>query len=81
MKPLGLSQSRLARDLDIPQSRLSAIIKGKRAITADSAFRLAEYFGGAARFWLNLQAEYDLRGLEREEGAAIRARIRPLERR
>jgi len=42
MKPLGLSQSRLARDLDIPQSRLSAIIKGKRAITADTAFRLAE---------------------------------------
>ena len=54
MQPLGLSQSRLARDLDIPQSRLSAISRGERAITADTALRLAEYFGTSARFWLNL---------------------------
>ena len=78
MQPLGLSQSRLSRDLDIPQSRLSAIIRAERAITADTALRLAEYFGGSARFWLNLQAEYDLRRLEREKGEDIRARIRPL---
>ena len=78
MQPLGLSQSRLARDLDIPQSRLSAIIRGERAITADTALRLAAYFGTSARFWLNLQAEYDLRRLEREQGESIRARVRPL---
>ncbi len=76
MKPLGLSQSRLAGDLDIPQSRLSAIIRGERAITADTAFRLAEYFGTSARMWLNLQADYDLRMLERDHGEEIRRRIR-----
>ncbi len=75
MQPLGLSQSWLSRDLDILQSRLSAIIRDERAITADTAFWLAEYFGTSARFWLNLQAEYDLRRLEREEGE--RTRIRP----
>ncbi len=80
MKPLGLSQSRLARDLDIPQSRLSNIIRGKIGITADTAMRLAEYFGTTARFWLNLQAEYDLRCLEQGDWPAIRSRIRPLNR-
>jgi len=76
MKPLGLSQSRLARDLDIPQSRLSAIIAGKRGITADTALRLAQCFGTTPQFWLNLQAEYDLRRAEREAGEEIRARVR-----
>ena len=78
MKPLGLSQSRLARDLDIPQSRLSAIIRGKRGLTADTSLRLAEYFGVTPRFWLNLQAEYDLRRMEQGGWPRIRARIRPL---
>lgn len=78
MKPHGLSQSRLARDLDIPQSRLSNIIRGKRGMTADTALRLAEYFGTTPRFWLNLQAEYDLRRLEQTDWPAIRPRIRPL---
>ena len=79
MKPLGLSQSRLARDLDIPQSRLSAIISGKRAITADTALRLARCFGTSPRFWMNLQAEYDLRKAEREAGEEIRARVRKVQ--
>ena len=76
LRPMGISQSRLARDIDIPQSRLSAIIGGQRGISADTAFRLAEYFSTSARFWLNLQAEYDLRKLEMEQGEAIRTRIR-----
>ena len=80
MAPLGISQSRLARDLDIPQSRLSAIIRGKRGISADTALRLAEYFGTSPRFWLNLQMEYDLRRLQQTEWPRIRPRIRKLER-
>ena len=76
MKPLGLSQSRLARDLDMPQSRLSAIIAGKRAITADTALRLATCFGTTPHFWLNLQAEYDLRKARRKSGKDIRERVR-----
>ena len=80
MAPLGISQSRLARDLDIPQSRLSAIIRGKRGISADTALRLAEYFGTSPRFWLNLQMEYDLRRLQQNDWPRIRPRIRKLER-
>jgi len=80
MAPLGISQSRLARDLDIPQSRLSAIIRGKRGISADTALRLAEYFGTSPRFWLNLQMEYDLRRLQQTDWPRIRPRIRKLER-
>ena len=58
--PLGISQYQLAKDLHIPQTRVSAIVKGKRRITADTALRLSRYFGTSARFWLGLQADYDL---------------------
>lgn len=60
LKPLGLSQYRIARDLSVPPGRINEIVHGKRGITADTALRLGRYFGMSARFWLNLQARYDL---------------------
>jgi antitoxin HigA-1 len=63
MKPLGMSRNRFARDIDIPVSRVSDIVRGKRSITADSALRLAEYFGTSPELWLNLQADFDRRAV------------------
>lgn len=60
LKPMELSQYRLAKDLNIPQTRVSQIVKGKRSVTADTALRLSKYFGTSARFWLGLQTDYDL---------------------
>src|SRR5947209_19671991 len=60
LTPLGLSQSRLARDTSVPPRRISEIIRGTRSISAETALRLARYFGTTERFWLNLQAHYDL---------------------
>ncbi|WP_420457648.1 HigA family addiction module antitoxin [Neolewinella sp.] len=58
--PLSLSAYRLAKDLGIPQTRISTILSGKRRITADTALRLSKYFGTSAKFWLGLQDDYDL---------------------
>ncbi len=58
--PLQISAYKLSKDTDIPQTRISSIIKGKRRITADTALRLASYFGTTAKFWLGLQDDYDL---------------------
>jgi antitoxin HigA-1 len=58
--PLGITQYQLAKDLKIPQTRVSEIVKGRRAVTADTALRLSKYFGASAKFWLGLQADYDL---------------------
>src|SRR5438876_6343162 len=60
LNPLGLSQSRLAKDTTIPPRRINEIVRGRRSITADTALRLARYFRTTERFWLNLQAYYDL---------------------
>lgn len=60
MKPLGLSQYRLAQDLGVPALRISQIVHGKRAVTVDTALRLARYFGTSANVWVRLQARYDL---------------------
>jgi addiction module HigA family antidote len=60
LKPLGLSQYRLAKGLSVPPRRINEIVLGKRAITADTALRLARFFGTSDRFWLNLQASHDL---------------------
>ena len=60
LKPLGVSQYRLAKDLRVPPRRINEIVHGTRAITADTALRLSRYFGTSDRFWLNLQARYDL---------------------
>ena len=58
--PMEISAYRLSKDLDIPQTRISQIIKGKRRITADTALRLSSYFGNSAKFWLGLQDDYDI---------------------
>jgi addiction module HigA family antidote len=58
--PLGISQYRLAKELSVPPRRINEIVRGTRAITADTALRLARYFGTSERFWLNLQARHDL---------------------
>src|SRR5437763_1076065 len=60
LEPLELSQYRLAKDMNVPARRINQIVRGSRAITADTALRLARYFGTSDRFWLNLQARYDL---------------------
>ena len=60
MQPLGLSQTRLGRDLGVSPRRINEIVHGKRSVTADTALRLSRYFGTSAEFWLGLQADYDL---------------------
>src|SRR4051812_45977631 len=60
LNPLALSQYRLAKDISVPPRRINEVIRGTRAVTADTALRLARYFGTTERFWLNLQAHYDL---------------------
>lgn len=61
LKPMGISINRLAREIDVPPGRISTIVNCKRSITADTALRLAAYFGTSAELWLNLQGDYDLR--------------------
>jgi len=60
LKPMQISAYRLSKDIGIPQTRISQIIKGKRRITADTALRLSSYFGNSAKFWLGLQNDYDI---------------------
>ena len=60
LTPLKISQYRLAKDISVPARRINEIVHGKRAVTADTALRLARYFGSSERLWLNLQARYDL---------------------
>ena len=60
LKPMGVSQYRLANDISVPPRRINEIVLRKRAVTADTALRLARYFGTSEQFWLNLQSQYDL---------------------
>ena len=60
LKPMGLSQYRLAKDINVDPRRINEIVLGKRGITADTALRLSRYFGSSERFWMNLQTRYDL---------------------
>ena len=60
LKPMGISQYRLAKDISVPARRINEIVHGKRAISADTALRLSRYFGMSERFWLNLQTQYDI---------------------
>jgi addiction module HigA family antidote len=76
MKPLGISMNQLARDIDVPPNRISAIVRGKRAITADTALRLGKYFGVSPELWLGLQSDYELRVLCRTVWPRIEPRIR-----
>ena len=66
LKPLSVSQYKLAKDISVPARRINEIVHGKRSITADTALRLSRYFGLSDRFWLNLQARYDLE-MEKEK--------------
>ena len=79
MKPLELSINRLARDLDVPPTRIHSVVNGRRSITADTALPLAQYFGVSPQTWLNLQTDYDLRVAQRASGAEIQARVRSRE--
>src|ERR1700754_2305379 len=72
-----LSANRLSLDIGVPSGRITDILNSRRAITADTAVRLGRYFGNGARFWLDLQGQYDIGVVEREKGAEIAKRIRP----
>jgi addiction module HigA family antidote len=70
---LEMSAAELARQLDVPTNRITEILNGRRAITGDTALRLAHFFGTTAEFWLNLQSLYEIRMAERKLGRSIRA--------
>lgn len=78
LKPMGISQNRLASDIDVPVSRVAGIVKGNRAITTDTALRLAEYFGTTPDMWINLQASYEVRLARQSYWPEARERIRKL---
>ena len=75
MKPLGVSINRLAREIAVPPGRISAIVNGKRAVTADTALRLGKYFGVSPEVWMGLQADYDLRVAQRTIGPEVDRRV------
>jgi addiction module HigA family antidote len=77
LRPLAMSQYALARALGVPEIRISEIVNGKRAITPDTALRLARYFGTSPEFWLGMQASYDLEVTRERIGAEIDATVRP----
>jgi antitoxin HigA-1 len=73
LEALGLSAAELARKMNVPTNRVTQILNGTRAITGDTALRLAHFFGTSAQFWLNLQSLYDLRLAEEKAGKSIKA--------
>lgn len=75
--PLGMTANALAKALNVPPPRISDVVRGKRSVTADTAMRLARYFGGDARSWLHLQAAYDLRVAEIRNAKRIESEIAP----
>ncbi|MCF8367984.1 MAG: HigA family addiction module antidote protein [Bacteroidales bacterium] len=77
LRPLGISAYKLSKEIDIPQTRISQIIKGNRRITADTALRLSSYFGNSAKFWLGLQDDYDIED-EKNRKTEIFTKIRNL---
>ncbi|MCW5574130.1 MAG: HigA family addiction module antidote protein [Steroidobacteraceae bacterium] len=77
MQPLGLSANALAKALAVPAPRVNDIVRERRGVSADTALRLARYFGGDARSWLNLQTAYDLRVAEIKSGKRIAMEIKP----
>lgn len=80
LAPLGLTQYRLAKDMSVPARRINEIVKGQRAISADTALRLARYFGTSELFWLNLQARYDLEVEKDRLGKRLDAEVHVLRR-
>ena len=77
LRPLDLSQNRLAREIHVPPRRINEIVLGKRSVTPDTALRLARYFGTSERFWLGLQMDYELEEAQLEAGEAIRREVVP----
>jgi addiction module HigA family antidote len=78
LKPMNLSQYRLAKDIGVPPRRINEIIQGQRAITADTALRLGRYFKMSAQFWLNLQSHYDLEVVEDRLGQRLEREVKVL---
>ncbi len=78
LKPMGISQNKIARDIDVPVARINDIVHARRSITADTALRFGKYFGMTAEFWINLQARYDLKIAKRTTWPEIQKSIRPL---
>lgn len=77
LKPMGISQYRLAKDTHVPPRRINEIVLGKRGITADTALRLARYFGTSVDVWMNLQARYEVETVRDSEGEIIERQIHP----
>src|SRR5438552_16501009 len=78
LSPLGVSQYRLAKETSVPPRRINEIVRGMRSISADTALRLARYFGTSERFWLNLQARYDLEVEKDRLGARLGREVKVL---
>lgn len=78
LKPMALTAYRLARSIHVPVNRVTGIVNEERGISADTALRLARYFGTSAGFWINLQKQYELRLAQRQAGARIKREIEPL---
>ena len=76
MRPLGISITALARDIAVPANRISQIVNGKRALSADTALRLGKYFGVSPEIWLDLQSDYDLRLARRTTWRSVEPRVR-----
>jgi addiction module HigA family antidote len=77
LKARNLSANRLSLDLAVPSGRVTDILNGRRSITADTAIRLGRYFGNQARFWLDLQSQYDIAVIESDRGIEIKKRVQP----
>ncbi len=78
LKPMGITPYRLAQELNVPKTRISAILKARRSITADTALRLARFFGTTAKLWLNLQVSYDLDIEQDRLGRKIEEEVKPM---
>lgn len=78
LKPMGITQYRLAKDVSVDPRRINEIVHGKRSISADTSLRLGRYFGTSARFWMNLQSQYDLQVEEMELGDRLEEEVKVL---
>lgn len=76
LKPMGITQYRLAKDTSVPRRRINEIVKGERAITANTALRFGKYFGMSPQFWLNLQSHYDLEREQKRLGKRLETEVK-----
>ena len=80
LKPLSLTQYRLAKDISVPARRINEIILGKRSVSADTALRFSRFFGNSAQFWIHLQAQYDLDSEMQRLGKSLKSQVKPFKR-